>query len=156
MLITVFGLLVFGLVLTGRAWTSAPNWVPSGLWLKCYNTPKLQKLLYPDLNRVFPKCGDAPNTQNSYSFTLWLPLGLHNTSLDAKFRSQNFSFVLIKQWLKVPGSTVFLNWGKCSKYTKRCITQLTISLYASVAPYLMQDVDLKTFEVIYYVPPSMS
>ena len=33
-------------------------------------TPKLQKILCSDLNPVFPKCGNAPNTQNSYSLTL--------------------------------------------------------------------------------------
>ena len=32
--------------------------------------PKLQKVLFPDLHPVFPKCGNAPNAQNSYSLTL--------------------------------------------------------------------------------------
>ena len=61
-------------------------------------------------------------TQNSYRLTLWWPLGLHNTSLDTKFRIQNSSFFLINQWLTIPGSTVSLNWGICPKYTKRCST----------------------------------
>ena len=32
--------------------------------------PKLQKILSPDLHPIFPKCGNALNTQNSYSLTL--------------------------------------------------------------------------------------
>ena len=33
--------------------------------------PKLQKIPSPDVRPVFPKCGNAPNTQNSCSLTLW-------------------------------------------------------------------------------------
>ena len=54
--------------------------------------PKLQQILSWDLYPDFPKCGNTPNTQNNYSLTLQWPLGLHNTSLDAKFSVQNFSF----------------------------------------------------------------
>ena len=54
--------------------------------------PKLQKILSPYLHPDFPKCGNSPNTQNSYSLTLWWHLGLHNISLDAKFSVQNFTF----------------------------------------------------------------
>ena len=54
--------------------------------------PKLQKIFSPDLHPDFPICGNAPDTQNSYSLTLWWALGLHNTSLYAKFSAQNFSF----------------------------------------------------------------
>ena len=54
--------------------------------------PKLQKIVSPDMHPVSPKCGNSPNTQNSYSLILWWPLGLHNISLDVKFRVQNFSF----------------------------------------------------------------
>ena len=46
---------------------------------------KLQKILSPDLYPDFPKFGDAPNNQNSYSLTLWQPLGLYNTLLATKF-----------------------------------------------------------------------
>ena len=53
---------------------------------------KLQKILSPDLHLISPKCGNAANNQSSYSFTLYWPLGLHNTSFDAKFSVQNFSF----------------------------------------------------------------
>ena len=104
----------------------------------------MQKILCPYLKPVFPKCGNASNTQKSYSLRLRWPLGLLNTSLDAKFRVQNFSCLLINQCLKVPGSTVSLNCGKCPNYNKRCIIQLTFSLYAWVVPYLMQHFDLKT------------
>ena len=81
---------------TRRGWVSTPNWVPSG---PDYNDithlpthPKLHKILPSDLNSIFPKCGNAHNTQNCYSLTLWWYLDLHNTSLDAKFSVQNFSF----------------------------------------------------------------
>ena len=67
-----------------------------------------QKILSPDMHTVFMKYGNAPNTQKSYSLTMWSPLRLYNTSLDAKF---SFSF----------GLTISLNWGKCPKYTKRSI-----------------------------------
>ena len=55
---------------------SLHHWVPSELWSHCHNTPnsKLHKILSPGLNPVFPKCGNAPNTQNRYSLTLWWPL----------------------------------------------------------------------------------
>ena len=67
---------------------------------------------------VFLKCGNAPNTGNRYSLTLWQSLGLQNTSLDVKCRVQNFSLLLINQWLKVPGSTVSLNWGNAPNTPK--------------------------------------
>ena len=37
MLITAFGLSVFGPKVTRRGWVSTPNWVPSGLWLQWHN-----------------------------------------------------------------------------------------------------------------------
>ena len=37
MLITVFGLSIFGLKVTGRGWVSTTNWVPSGLWSQWHN-----------------------------------------------------------------------------------------------------------------------
>ena len=54
--------------------------------------PKFQKILSQGLHPVLPKCGNAPDIQNSYSLTLYWSLDLHNTSLDAKFSVQNFSF----------------------------------------------------------------
>ena len=94
-LITAFGLSVFGLKVTRMSWVSTPNWVPSGL---CHNRithlgtqPKSHKLLAPDLPPDFLNYGNVPNTQNSYSLTLWCLFGLHKTSLDAKFSFQNFS-----------------------------------------------------------------
>ena len=72
-------------------------------------TPQIAGNTLPRFKPSFPKCENAPNTQNRYNLTLWRPLGLQNTSLDAKFRVQNFSFLLINQWLKVPGSTASLN-----------------------------------------------
>ena len=63
-----------------------------GEGLGLYTQRKLKKALSPDLHPVFEKCGNAPNTQNNYRLTLWWPLGLHNTSMDAKFTWQNFSF----------------------------------------------------------------
>ena len=93
MLITAFGLPIFGPKVIRRGWVSRPNWVPSGLWYNGRTNlathPKLQKILSPDLHPDFPKCGNAPNTQNSYSLTLQRPLGSH-ISLDAKFSVQNF------------------------------------------------------------------
>ena len=79
MLITSFGLSIFGPNVTRRDWISTRNWVPSGLWSQCHN-PLSHSLEI------------AKNTQNSYSLTLWLPLGLNNTSLDARFSAKNFIF----------------------------------------------------------------
>ena len=74
MLITAFGQSIFCPKVTG-------GWVGSLYLVEC-----------PDLHPVFLKCGNARNTQNSYSLTLWWPLELNNTSLDAKFSVKNFSF----------------------------------------------------------------
>ena len=60
-------------------------------------TPQIAGNTLPRFKPSFPKCENAPNTQNRYNLTLWRPLGLQNTSLDAKFRVQNFSFLLINQ-----------------------------------------------------------
>ena len=115
---------------------------------------KLHKILCPDLYPVFPKCGNAPNIQNSYSSTLWWHLGLHNTSLDAKFRVQNFSFLLINLWLKVPGSTISLNLYKYPQYTKK-IYNLTHSLPLGLSSTLFNArfrlENLKLF-TMYYNP----
>ena len=88
------------------------------------------------------KC--LPNTKNSYSLTFWWPLSLQDTSLAAKFRVHNFGFLLINQRLNLPSSIVCLNWGKCPRYTKICIIQLTVSLQALVEPYSMQSFELET------------
>ena len=37
MLITAFGLSIFGPKVTRRGWVSTPNWVPSGLWSQWHN-----------------------------------------------------------------------------------------------------------------------
>ena len=58
------------------------------------NHSKLQKILSPDLHTVFTKCETAPNIRSTCSLTMWWPLGLHNTSLDAEFRVEKFSFCL--------------------------------------------------------------
>ena len=95
MLIIAIGLSIFYLKVTTRDLVSTSNWLPSELWSQCHNTlshAKLQKILFPELQSIFPKSGNAPNTQNIYSVTLSKILGLHNTSLDALFRVQNFSF----------------------------------------------------------------
>ena len=78
MLITAFGLSSFGLKVTWKGWVSTANWVSSGLWWQRHN-PLTQ----------YPK--------HSYSLTLWWSLGLHNTSLNAKFSVQNSSFCW---WIK--------------------------------------------------------
>ena len=101
MLITTFGLSIFGPKVTWKGWVSITNWLPSGFDGNGINHlathPKLQKILSPHLHPDFPKCGNAPNTQNRYSLTLWWPLSLHNTSLDAKFSVQKFSLCW---WIK--------------------------------------------------------
>ena len=64
--------------------------------------PKLQKILSPHPHPNFPKRGNAPNTQNSYSSTLWYPLGLYNPSLDAKLRFKiNELRYLVQQFPKI-------------------------------------------------------
>ena len=73
MLITAFALSIFGPKVTGRGWVSTSE-CPVGFYHNAITLlathPKLQKILYPDLHPIFKKCGNAPNTQNSYSLTL--------------------------------------------------------------------------------------
>ena len=116
------------------------SWVPSAVWATNFPVSSLhlnplrysnqiQEKKIPDLHLVFPKCGNVPNTQNRYSLAQRRPLALINTSLDAKFSAQNFSFAdKSNQWVKVLGLAVSLNWGKCTKHTERCIILLTVSL----------------------------
>ena len=86
--------------------------------------PILQKILSPDLHSDFPKCENVPNTESSYSLILWWRLSLYNTSLDAKFSVENFSFC----WsVKSMSSSVSLHWGKFPKYTEWCAIQPTVS-----------------------------
>ena len=96
MLISAFELTTFGPKVIRRCWGSTPNWVSSGLWSQWHNplshSPQIVKNILPRLASRFSKMWKCPNTQNSYSLTLWWPLSLHNTSLDAKFIFQNFSF----------------------------------------------------------------
>ena len=77
MLITAFGLSSFGLKVTWKCWALQLTECPVGF----------------DGNSIT----HLPNTQNSYSLTLWWSLGLHNTSLNAKFSVQNSSFCW---WIK--------------------------------------------------------
>ena len=75
MLITAFGLLVFGPKVIGRGYVATPNWVcPVGFDRNAITHlaihPKLQRILSPGLHLVFPKCGNGPNTQNIFSLTL--------------------------------------------------------------------------------------
>ena len=87
---------IFDSKVTQRGWVSTLNWVRVGVdhngITHLATHPKSQKILSSDLHSDFLKCGNAPNTQNSYSLPLWWPLGLYNTSLDARFSVQNFSF----------------------------------------------------------------
>ena len=50
---------------------------------------KLQKILSPELHPIFTKCGNAPNTQNSYSLTIvgTLLLGVFEKIIDQDFFS---------------------------------------------------------------------
>ena len=96
MLISAFELTTFGPKVIRRCWGSTPNWVSSGLWSQWHNplshSPQIVKNILPRLASRFSKMWKCPNTQNSYSLTLWWPLSLHNTSLVAKFSAQNFRF----------------------------------------------------------------
>ena len=89
MLITAFGMSIVRAKVTGRGWISTTNWMSSGLWSQCHNplshVLQIAENTLPRLAPSFSKCGNAPNTQNSYMLTQWWPLGLLNTSLDAKF-----------------------------------------------------------------------
>ena len=91
----------FGLSILGQRWlggvrslhlTECPVGFDNNAITHLATHSKLQKILLPDLQPVFRKCGNASNTQNSYSWTLWWPLDLHNTSLDARFSVKNFNF----------------------------------------------------------------
>ena len=93
MLIIVFRLFIFGQKMTGKSWASTHNWVPTGIWLQCHNhSPQIVENTLPRPASSFSKMWKCPQFPNSYRLTLWWPLGLHNTSLDPKFRVQNFSF----------------------------------------------------------------
>ena len=81
MIITAFRQSFFGPIVTRRGWLSTSNW--SQWHNPLSHSPQIEENTLPRLEPRFPKCGNAPNTQNSYSLTLGWPLGLHNTSLDA-------------------------------------------------------------------------
>ena len=96
MLITAFGPPIFGPRVTCRDWVSTPNLVPSGFWSQWHkplaHSAQIPENTLPRLAPRFSKIWKGPITQKSYSLTLWWPLGFHNTSLDAEFSVQNFSF----------------------------------------------------------------
>ena len=73
-------------------------------------TPQIAQNTLPRFKPSFYKMWKCPQYPKQVQIDIVLSLGLQNTLLDAKFRVQNFSFLLINQWLKVPGSTVSLNW----------------------------------------------
>ena len=100
MLAIASGLSIFGPKLARRGWVSTSNWVPSGLWSQWHNplthSPQIAKNTLPKLAPSFSKmwkfhqCSQC--LQNSFILRLEWPLGLQNTSQDAKFSVQNFSF----------------------------------------------------------------
>ena len=98
-----------------------PNWVPNGLWSQCHNalnhSLQIAENILPRLAHSFSKMWNAPNIQNSYS--LWCPLGLYNTSLDAKFSVMKTLAFADKSnhWVKVLSSVVSLSWDKGPKHT---------------------------------------
>ena len=99
MLIIAFRWSIFGRKVTRRGSVSTSNWVPSGLWSQWHNplthSPQIAKNTLPKLAPSFSKiwkyhqCSQC--LQNSFSLRLEWPLGLQNTSLDAKFSVKNFS-----------------------------------------------------------------
>ena len=95
-LTTAFALSIFGSKVTGRVWVSISYSVPCGFDHNAITHlathSKFQKILSPDQQPVCSECRNVSNKQNSYSLTLWWPLQLHNTSLNAKFSAQIFSF----------------------------------------------------------------
>ena len=96
MLITAFGLSIFGPKVAQRGWISTCNLVPSGLWSQWHNplnhSPQIAENTLPTLAPSFSEMWKCPQySQNSNSLNLWWSLGLHNTSLDAKFSVQNLS-----------------------------------------------------------------
>ena len=73
-LITVFGLSIFGPKVTKSGWVSTPNWNPNGLWSQCHNplsySRQIAENTFPRIAPNFYKMWNAPNTQNSYSLTI--------------------------------------------------------------------------------------
>ena len=71
MLITAFGLSIFGPKVTkGVGYLHLiefPVSFDQNAITHLATHPKFQKILSPDLHPIFTKCGNAPNTQNSYS-----------------------------------------------------------------------------------------
>ena len=100
MLIIAFGRSIFGRKVTGRSSVSTSNWVPNGFSSQWHNplthSSQIAKNALPKLAPSFSKmwkyhqCSQC--LQNSLSLRLEWPLGLQNTSLDANFSVQNFSF----------------------------------------------------------------
>ena len=89
--------------------------------------PKLQKILPHTCTQIFENL-EMPPIPKTVTAWHWWPLGLHNTSLDTGFSVHNFSFAdQSNQPFQVLSSAVSLNWGKCPKYFKCCVTQLTVS-----------------------------
>ena len=100
MLIIAFGRSIFGRKVTGRSSVSTSNWVPNGFSSQWHNplthSSQIARNALPKLAPSFSKmwkyhqCSQC--LQNSLSLRLEWPLGLQNTSLDANFSVQNFSF----------------------------------------------------------------
>ena len=96
MLVTAFGLSVFGPKMTRSGWVYISNWAPRRLWSKWHNSlshsPQVAGNTLPRLAPRFSRMWKFPQYPKSYSLTLWWRLGLDNTSLNAKSNVQNFSF----------------------------------------------------------------
>ena len=97
MLVTAFGLSIFGPKVARRGWVSTCNWVPSGLWSQCHNPFNQSSQIIENtlltLAPSFSEMWKCPQySQDSNGLKLLWSLGLHNTSLVAKFKVQNFHF----------------------------------------------------------------
>ena len=74
MLITTFGLSIFGPKGTWQGWVST-NWVPSGFWWQWHNplshSDQIVEKTLPTPAPRFSKMWNVPNTQNNYNLTLY-------------------------------------------------------------------------------------
>ena len=74
-------------------------------------TPQIAQNTLPRFKPSFSKMLKCPQYPKKGIAWHCVVFRLAKYLLDAKCRVQNFSFLLINQWRKVPGSTVSLNWG---------------------------------------------
>ena len=112
--ITAFGLSIFSPKVSGRGRISTTNWAPSGLWWQCHDplshSPQIAENTLLGLTPNFYKMRKCP--KNSYTLTLWWPLGLPHWMQNLWFKTLVFAHKLT--WFKS-----FLKMGKIPQINQK-------------------------------------